>query len=430
MVKYTEKQLELMRMWQHNELRRINLLEGSVSSGKTWISLVLWAFWVKTMPIDGLYLMCAKSLTTLKRNCLLLLQEQIGESNFTFSTSAKEGYLFGRLIFLEGANDARSESKIRGLTLQGAYCDELTQFPEDFFTMLLSRLRLPGAKLFATTNPDSPMHWLKLNYLDRIDELDFLDIKFILDDNTVLLEENPEYFYNLKREYVGIYYERFILGNWVLAEGLIYQDFADNTNDYLIDDPEKWLDDNQQKARYFIVGVDFGGTGSATTFQATIITDKMTVLAVDEEYIDSSIDPDALNKRFSAFIMRVGSLYGRSHTYCDSAEQVLIRGLQNTVRDKQLQTTIANAKKMPINDRIQLTLLLMAQKRFYVCKQCQHLTEAFQTAIYDPKRYDDTRLDDGTSNIDSLDAFEYSIEQYYEKLVKGETRYSSTLFGR
>ena len=72
----------------------------------------------------------------------------------------------------------------------------------------------------------------------------------------------------------------------------------------------------------------------------------------------------------------------------------------------------------------------MAQKRFYVCKNCQHLIEAFQTAIYDPKRYDDTRLDDGTSNIDSLDAFEYSIEQYYEKLVKGENKYSPVIYGR
>lgn len=69
--------------------------------------------------------------------------------------AAKEGVLFGRRVIFEGANDARSESKIRGMTLQGAYCDELTQFPEDFFAMLLSRLRVPGAKLIATTNPDS-----------------------------------------------------------------------------------------------------------------------------------------------------------------------------------------------------------------------------------------------------------------------------------
>lgn len=211
-----------MGLWQKNRLRRINLLEGSVSSGKTWISLVLWAFWVKTMPRDAQYMMCAKSLTTLKRNCLVLLQELVGESNFTFSITAKEGVLFDHKILLEGANDIRSESKIRGLTLQGAYCDELTQFPEDFFTMLLSRLRLPRAKLFATTNPDAPGHWLKTKYIDRASELDFLDVQFLIDDNTTL---PPDYVDNIKREYVGVFYERYILGRWTLAEGLIYPMF-------------------------------------------------------------------------------------------------------------------------------------------------------------------------------------------------------------
>lgn len=218
---YTPKQLDLMRLWQHNKLKRINLLEGSVSSGKTWISLVLWAFWVKTMPNDpdSLYLMAARSLTTLKRNCLLLLQSLVGEKNFTFSLSSKEGHLFGRHILLEGANDAQAEAKIRGLTLQGAYCDEVTKLPYDFWVMLLSRLRKPGAKLFATTNPDAPGHWLKKEYMDRSDDLDILIIKFLLDDNTTLPEE---YVRNIKKEYSGVFYERFILGKWVLAEGIIY----------------------------------------------------------------------------------------------------------------------------------------------------------------------------------------------------------------
>lgn len=195
-----------------------------MSSGKTWISLVLWAFWVKTMPKNAPYLMCAKTITTLKRNCLVPLQKLIGESNFTFSTSAKEASLFGRTVYLEGANDNRSEDKIRGLTLQGAYCDELTKFPEDFFTMLLSRLRMQGAKLIGTTNPDSPSHWLKVNYIDRKDELNFLDVKFLLDDNTTLPEEYVE---EIKKEYTGVFYERFILGLWVLAEGLIYPNYQE-----------------------------------------------------------------------------------------------------------------------------------------------------------------------------------------------------------
>lgn len=235
---YTKKQRKLLGLWKRKQLCRINLLEGSVSSGKTWVSLVLWGFWVATMPADKLYLMCGKSLTTLKRNCLIPLEELFGRSNFQFSTSAKEAYLFGRRILLEGANDARSESKIRGLTLQGAYCDELTLFPKDFFVMLLSRLRVPGAKLIATTNPDSPEHWLKKEYIDRRTELDMLVVRFLLDDNTTL---DPQYVTAVKAEYTGVFYNRFILGEWCLAEGIVYPQFDRTQHVRQLDSPQgKW----------------------------------------------------------------------------------------------------------------------------------------------------------------------------------------------
>ncbi|WP_455125656.1 PBSX family phage terminase large subunit [Ruminococcus sp.] len=235
---YTKKQRQLLELWKQKNLCRINLLEGSVSSGKTWVSLGMWGFWVATMPADKLYLMCGKSLTTLKRNCLIPLEELFGRSNFQFSTSAKEAYLFGRRILLEGANDARSESKIRGLTLQGAYCDELTLFPRDFFVMLLSRLRVPGAKLIATTNPDSPEHWLKKEYIDRRTELDMLVVRFLLDDNTTL---DPQYVTAVKAEYTGVFYNRFILGEWCLAEGIVYPQFDRTQHVRQLDSPQgKW----------------------------------------------------------------------------------------------------------------------------------------------------------------------------------------------
>lgn len=227
---YTPKQRELLRLWQTNKLKRINLLSGSVRSGKTWISLVLWAFWVATMPKEKNYLMTAKSLTTLKRNVLDLLTELVGEKNFTFSIAQKQALLFGRKIYLEGANDARAESKIRGMTLQGAYCDELTLYGEDFFTMMLSRLSEPNAKLFATTNPDTPMHWLNKKYIERGHELNMLLMTFLIDDNTFL---DPNYVEELKKEYVGVFYDRFIRGLWVVAEGLVYPRFskADNVTE-------------------------------------------------------------------------------------------------------------------------------------------------------------------------------------------------------
>lgn len=276
MIEYTPKQRDLMRLWQRGELSRINLLEGSVSSGKTWISLVLWAFWVVTMPEDKLYLMCAKSLTTLKRNCLLLLQELVGAQNFSFSVPAKEGYLFGRRVLLEGANDARAESKIRGMTLQGAYCDELTQFPEDFFAMLLSRLRVPGAKLIATTNPDNPNHWLMQRYIERADELDFLDVKFTIDDNTTL---PADYVENIKREYTGVFYDRFILGLWVVAEGLVYPMF--NEAEHVIDEiPWQVL----QRGNWFI-SLDYGTVNPTAAGLWCLY--QGTAYMVDEYYYDS-----------------------------------------------------------------------------------------------------------------------------------------------
>ena len=148
---YTKKQIELMKKWQKDELKRINILTGRVRSGKTWISLVLWAFWIASAPLKSSYLMSSKTLSSLERNVLSLLGQLVGKDNFTYSLSKKEGKLFGRKIYFEGANDSRAENKIRGLTLMGAYCDELTLFSESFFTMLLSRLSEKGAKLFATT---------------------------------------------------------------------------------------------------------------------------------------------------------------------------------------------------------------------------------------------------------------------------------------
>ena len=183
------------------DLRRINLLYGSVRSGKTWISLLKWACWIREQPINKEFLMVGKTVTTLKRNCLGLLETLIGD-NITYSISQKKATIFGRTVWLEGANDERSESKIRGMTLLGCYIDELTQIPQDFYLMALSRLSEKGAVFLATTNPDHPKHYVKTEIIDN-DKLDKQVIKFLLDDNIFLDETYKE---NLKKEYTGVYY--------------------------------------------------------------------------------------------------------------------------------------------------------------------------------------------------------------------------------
>lgn len=424
---YTPKQRELMRLWQKGKLKRINLLQGSVSSGKTWISLALWAFWVATMPIDGIYIMVAKTITSLKWNCLYLLQDLVGEKNFRFSESGKSAKLFGRTVRLEGANDARAESKIRGITLQGAYVDEATQIPEDFFVMLLSRLRTKGATLIATTNPDNPNHWLKKNYIDRAADLDFLDVFFSLDDNTTL---PADYVDNIKKEYTGVYYERFILGLWVAAEGLIYKQFADS----MLKD-KRFLISQKPPLSNTVIGVDFGGSSSAHTFVCTgtdaghrnlygLLSERHDCMTPEGMQIE--IDPDKLGELFCGFVEKCIMLYGAPQcVYCDSAEQTLILGLRATARRRGLGwLRIENALKTTINDRIRTVSRLMAQGRFFIMDLgCDSLIDALSTAVWNPDNITtDERLDNGTSDIDTLDAFEYTFEHDITKFFReGET---------
>lgn len=271
-------------------------------------------------------------------------------------------------------------------------------------------------------NPCNPNHRIYGDYIDHYQETNlagYLYEHFTIDDNLSISDERRE---AIKAQYdpSSVWYRRDILGQRCVAEGLIYQYFADNTSEFLIDDPLKWCKEHNKRIERVMIGVDFGGTKSYTPFKAVGITSDWTVLVLDEEHIDShTLDPEKLNRKFADFIRRVQAVYGRSQTRADNEESVLIRGLQSTVRKENLDTTVLNAKKMAINDRIKLTSLLMAQKRLFVCRKCEHMIDAFQTAVYDPKSYDDVRLDDGTSDIDSLDSFEYAIEPWYQHLIKG-----------
>ena len=390
---YTPKQLELMQLWQNNKLKRINLLEGSVSSGKTWVSLVLWAFEVKTSPEDKAYLMCAKSLTTLKRNCLLLLQELVGERNFTFSLSSKEARLFGRKVFLEGANDARSEAKIRGMTLQAAYCDELTQFPEDFYTMLLSRLRLPNAKLIATTNPDAPSHWLKTDYIDRQNELDFLDIKFLLDDNPTLPRDYVE---NLKKEYVGVFYERFILGNWVAAEGLIYPMYED-----AIEEPPS------EKAEDYQLSIDYG---TLNAFACILWGKHKDIWYAEKEYYYSGRAEQAL-KTDDEYADIIDEYFGAEYNadnklrvIIDPSAASFITALRR--REKYRVIPADNA----VVDGIRETASAMSQGFIKISPKLKHWKKEVEGYVWDESCSEDRPVKD---NDHIMDAMRYFVKTNY-----------------
>ena len=204
-------------------VQRVNIWEGSVRSGKTIASLIAWLFFVAShAPRNGRLVMIGRTKDTLYRNVLSLMLEMLpaGDTSITYTQGANVAYIFGRQVDIIGANDIKAEAKIRGMTVAGAYVDEATLLPGDgFWSQLLNRMSVAGARLFATTNPDGPMHWFKTQVVDRCDELGYAHWHFTLEDNPSL---EPEFIEQIKAENVGLWYQRNILGLWVLAEGAIW----------------------------------------------------------------------------------------------------------------------------------------------------------------------------------------------------------------
>lgn len=226
-----------------NANKRINLWEGSVRSGKTIGSILKWIDYVGNGP-QGPLIMTGKTNETLYRNVLQPMQEFLG-ADMTYSKGERILRMWGREIFCFGANDERAENKIRGITCAGSYGDEITLWPESYYNMMLSRMSVEGAKCFLTTNPDNPNHWLKKKHINRKKELDMILFKYNIDDNIFLPQD---YISNLKKEYVGLWYRRFIDGDWCIAEGAVYDFFDENIH----------CGGRLPKAQYYAASLDYG----------------------------------------------------------------------------------------------------------------------------------------------------------------------------
>lgn len=232
---------------------RINVWHGSIRSGKTFASLLAFLMAIVGAPNRGLILITGRTLDTIGRNVMEPLTDPMVVGNMIAShvkwtPGAKTAVILGRTVHLVGANDRRSEGKIRGATVCMVYVDEATLMPRDFFRQLLGRMSVKGARMFATTNPDNPAHWLKKEFIDRAGTLNLRSWHFQLDDNPSL---DAQYVADLKNEYVGLWYRRFIKGAWVQADGAVYE---------MWDDQSHIVDILPQITRWLGVGIDYGTT--------------------------------------------------------------------------------------------------------------------------------------------------------------------------
>ncbi len=451
---YTKKQtLKYVFSEKHKEyIRRcvsceFNVAEGAVRAGKTVDNVYAFAHELKTAP-DRIHLATGSTVGNAKLNigdCNGLGLEYIfrGQCHWGKYKDNEALYIKGpstrfkqKIIIFAGASKADSFKKIRGNSYGMWIATEINLHHDSTIKEALNRqLAAKHLRVFWDLNPDNPNATIYTEYIDKYKKQAEED-KFpggynymhcTLYDNMTISDERKR---KIEAQYDpnSIWYMRDIKGMRVVASGLIYRRFADDisTKQFAFR-----LDKKPTDLMEIILGIDFGGSGSGHAFTATAITRGYgAVIALaseriackDEQGNQIEIDPEQLGTMFCNFCQKIISRYGYITTvYADSAEQTLIAGIRSSLRRNGLGwIRVENALKTEINDRINALVMLMAQGRFfYVGKECASLVTALCTAVWDPNEITkNVRLDDGTSDIDSLDSFEYTFERSISMLIR------------
>lgn len=369
--------------------KRLNFWVGAVRSGKTYSSLLKLIDFMKSGP-SGAIMIVGVNRDSIQRNVLSELYNFLGCT--PPSSKTNETKIYGRSVYFVGAHDEGAVRRIQGSTLAAAYVDEATCIPQPFFKMLLSRLSVNGAQLFATMNPEGPSHWLKKQFIDRAEELDIAHFHFVMDDNPSLSEE---YKNSLKKEYGhGAWYRRLILGEWALASGLVYPDFDD---DNIYTEPKN-------NPSYYIMGIDYGTTNATAAVMCAINPRLWPQISVEAEYYYDSreVGRPKTDEELVADIKRFISYRHIRAIYVDPAAASFKIALQR----ENLPVVDAN------NDvllGIKITEKFISNKNLVVHKSCRNLIEGLQSYVWDIKAADRGQ-DKPLKHADHIqDALRYSL---------------------
>lgn len=425
-----------------NATHRWNIKSGAVRSGKSYVDT---AFVVpfrirERAGKPGLNAILGVSKESIERNVLQPMREIYTDKLIGNINNRNVARICGEDVYCLGAEKISQVAKIQGASIKYCYGDEVAKWNKEVFQMLKSRLDKPYSCFDGSCNPEHPTHWLK-EFLDN-DALDIYLQRYTIFDNPFLPEEFVQ---QLCKEYEGtIYYDRLILGLWKRAEGAIYKRFADAPEKFrceVVDELTTETDIKQFRKEDIVsieIGLDFGGNQSGHSFVARGYTDdyrevialkSKRIMAKDE---NEDIDSNTLDRLFCEFVQEVIDKYavivqrGDYVEYCnvesvyyDNAETVLGNSIRNAVEKKYPWVSVRKAKKKAINDRIRCTVRLMGAGRFFITDDCESLETALSDAVWNKEvKEKDERLDDGSTDIDSLDAFEYTIERDMKELIQ------------
>lgn len=438
---FSDKHREYIKQSLHS---RINVAEGAVRAGKTIDNCIAFAMNLVITP-DKFHLASGSTLANAKLNigeCNGFGLEHLFKGKCRWGKFRDNEALFvdtpkgQKVVIFVGGGNSGSYKKILGNSYGLWIATEINEHydsddsKESFIKVAMARqLASSNPKCFFDMNPSSPKAKIYSEYLDKWQENGLVGgynyQHFTIFDNSAITEER-------KNEIISTYtigsiwYLRDILGQRVVTEGLIYREFKDyhiiKMADWTQTDHEgRYTNMLRRSIRFITVGVDFGGSTSAHSFNATGFAENFTkIVTIKQRRIPERIDDVELTKEFIKFIKDIQEEYKGINIIeirCDSAEQTLIAGFERALRENQIAIPIYNAIKGLILNRIRFYCKMFSTNKYFILESCEDLIIAFQTAVWE-KDKNDVRLDDGVQDIDSLDAQEYSTEPYMDTLIQ------------
>ena len=406
---FTKKQKQLLTWWVEGSpvAKKDGIIaDGAVRSGKTVIMALSFMIWAMSTHSGQCFGMAGKTIESFKRNVWTVLVPllKLREYSVIKMPDIKNAYIvkkgkISNVFYIFGGKDEASQTLVQGFTAAGFLFDEVTLMPESFVNQAVARCSVKGSKLWFNCNPGGPFHWFKVEWIDKLKEKNLYRLQFRLEDNPSLSEEVKQRY---ERMFSGVFYERYILGLWVVAEGIIYSMFARHM---IINKVPADV-----KIRTKWVGIDYGQT-NATVFLLIGLGSDNKLYILDEYYYsgkDNQLQksPKAYAKDFAKWLKKNGEdgipiLYER--IYIDpSAKGFMLQLHEEGVRG------IRQANN-EVNKGIELTSSIIQSDMLRVLSHCKNTISEFNSYCWDTKAQERGEDKPIKQNDHAMDALRYVV---------------------
>lgn len=410
--KFSKKQLQVLTWWANPNVSAkydAIIADGSIRSGKTMSMSLSFILWAMNSFNECNFAICGKTVGSCRRNVITSLLNMINQrykikdkrsENLIVIESSKTKNNF----YIFGGKDESSQDLIQGLTLAGVLFDEVALMPRSFVEQALARCSIEGAKFWFNCNPENPNHWFYQEWIKKSKQKKALRLKFLMEDNLTLSSEVKERYYNL---YTGTFFKRFILGEWVIAEGLVYQKYNDNI------DKKLWHDNIDEIQGTWYLSVDYG-TINPCSIGLWCVTSKRAI-RVGEYYWNSRKEGvQRTDEEHYAELDKLASNHEIQYIIVDPSAASFIATI-----NRHNKYFVLKAKNDVLNG-IRVTSQMLNNGLAVISDKCHNSIEEFGMYRWDTdsKSDKDTVIKENDHAMDDIRYFCYTVlanEFYYEE---------------